>query len=222
MKCKYVFSSIHDSALLNRFLLLFVSFSDSQIIFFLCVLLRTKKEIFFLFLFLSTIDLTLFSAVYIHQIEYGLGRSAETRAPNHLIHKCKNINYGAEKKNAETRECQKTFHQYDCSRRLTEKNKSLFRIQINLTLSNTKRGTDVGTLVVLFDQTFHPLHASMFLVGSLIQLHLLHFVRCSRLFRALVFGACLKYFGTIVLSFLALWFQRSEFAEYCFRPENLN
>ena len=28
----------------------------------------------------------------------------------------------------------------------------------NLTLSNTKRGTDLGTLVVPFDQTFHPLH----------------------------------------------------------------
>ena len=27
-----------------------------------------------------------------------------------------------------------------------------------LTLSNTKRGTDIGTLVVPFDQTFHPLH----------------------------------------------------------------
>ena len=27
-----------------------------------------------------------------------------------------------------------------------------------LTLSNTKRGMDLGTLVVLFDQTFHPLH----------------------------------------------------------------
>ena len=28
----------------------------------------------------------------------------------------------------------------------------------NLTLSNIKWGTDLGTLVVLFDQTFHPLH----------------------------------------------------------------
>ena len=28
----------------------------------------------------------------------------------------------------------------------------------SLTLSNTKRGTDLGTLVVPFDQTFHPLH----------------------------------------------------------------
>ena len=27
-----------------------------------------------------------------------------------------------------------------------------------LTLFNTKRGTDLGTLVVPFDQTFHPLH----------------------------------------------------------------
>ena len=27
-----------------------------------------------------------------------------------------------------------------------------------LTLSNTKRGTDLGTLVVPFDQTFHPLY----------------------------------------------------------------
>ena len=27
-----------------------------------------------------------------------------------------------------------------------------------LTLSNTKRGTDLGTLVVPLDQTFHPLH----------------------------------------------------------------
>ena len=29
---------------------------------------------------------------------------------------------------------------------------------INLTLSNIKRGTDLGMLVVPFDQTFHPLH----------------------------------------------------------------
>ena len=28
----------------------------------------------------------------------------------------------------------------------------------NLTLSNTKRETDLGMLVVPFDQTFHPLH----------------------------------------------------------------
>ena len=27
----------------------------------------------------------------------------------------------------------------------------------SLTLSNTKRGTDLGTLAVPFDQTFHPL-----------------------------------------------------------------
>ena len=29
-----------------------------------------------------------------------------------------------------------------------------------LTTSNTKRVTDLGTLVVPFDQTFHPLHLS--------------------------------------------------------------
>ena len=29
---------------------------------------------------------------------------------------------------------------------------------INLTLSNTKRGMDLGTLVVPLDQTFHPLN----------------------------------------------------------------
>ena len=34
--------------------------------------------------------------------------------------------------------------------------------RISLTLSNTKRGTDLGTLVVPFDQTFHPLHLSRF------------------------------------------------------------
>ena len=31
---------------------------------------------------------------------------------------------------------------------------------INLTLSKTKRRMDIGTLVVPFDQTFHPLHIS--------------------------------------------------------------
>ena len=33
----------------------------------------------------------------------------------------------------------------------------MFGIQA-LTLSSTKRGTDLGTLVVLFEQTIHPLH----------------------------------------------------------------
>ena len=32
----------------------------------------------------------------------------------------------------------------------------------NLTLSNTKQGTDVGTLEVPFEQTFHLLHLSQF------------------------------------------------------------
>ena len=32
------------------------------------------------------------------------------------------------------------------------------RSTFNLTLSNNKRGTDLGALVVPFDQTFHPLH----------------------------------------------------------------
>ena len=35
---------------------------------------------------------------------------------------------------------------------------SFAHININLTLSNIKRGTDLGTLVVPFNQTFHPLH----------------------------------------------------------------
>ena len=30
------------------------------------------------------------------------------------------------------------------------------------TLSNTKRGTDLGTLVIPFDQTFHPLHILLY------------------------------------------------------------
>ena len=31
---------------------------------------------------------------------------------------------------------------------------------ICLTLTNTKRGTDLGTQVILLEQTFHPLHRS--------------------------------------------------------------
>ena len=35
---------------------------------------------------------------------------------------------------------------------------SLIQNVTSLTLSNTKQGTDLGMLVVLLEQTFHPLH----------------------------------------------------------------